>query len=98
MIAGPDRKEMWQFQVGMAAGEGVLQDAWASRTGLSQMAALICNEVQKILQGEPSHLEGRMFITNLRTLTNSSHFFLPDPLCPVCSPIPDDTSESAKSG
>ena len=80
----------------MAAGEGVLRDAWASRTGLSQMATLICKEVQRVLQGEPSNLEERVFITNLRTLTNSSHLFLPDPLCPMCSSIPDDTSELAQ--
>ncbi|MDR7238110.1 TOMM precursor leader peptide-binding protein [Neobacillus drentensis] len=96
LIAGSDRKEMWQFQLRMAAGEGVMQDAWASRTGLSQMAALICNEVQKVLQGEPSHLEERVFIINLRTLTNSNHLFLPNPMCPICRPIPDDTPELAQ--
>ena len=80
----------------MAAGESVPRDAWASRTGLSQMATLIGNEVQRVLQGESSNLEERVFITNLRTLTNSSHFFLPDPLCPMCSSLPDDTSELAQ--
>lgn len=35
-------------------------------------------------------------MTNLRTLSTSSHFFLPDPLCTVCSPIPNDTPASAK--
>ena len=96
MIAGSDRQEMWKLQKRMASGEGVLRDAWASRTGLSHMATLICNEVQRILQGEPSTLEERVFITNLRTLTNFSHLFLPDPLCPSCSSIPDDTSELAQ--
>lgn len=96
LIAGPDRKETWQLQLKVAAGEGLMQDAWASRTGLSQMAALICNEVQKVLQGEPSNLDERVYIINLRTLTNSSHFFLPHPLCPVCSPLPDDSPELAQ--
>jgi ribosomal protein S12 methylthiotransferase accessory factor len=96
MIAEPYRQEMWGFQMRMAAGGGVLRDAWVSRTGLSQMATLICNEVQRVLQGEPSNLEERVFITNLRTLANTSHLFLPDPLCPMCSPLPDDTSELAQ--
>lgn len=96
IIAGSNRQEMWEFQMRMASGEGVLRDAWASRTGLLQMATLICKEVQRVLQGEPSNLEERVFITNLRTLTNSSHFFLPDPLCPMCSSLPDDTSELAQ--
>lgn len=95
LIAGPDRQEMLGLQVRMAAGGGVLRDPWASRTGISQMAILISNEVQRFLHGESGYLEERVFITNLRTLTNSSHFFLPDPLCPICSPIPDDTPELA---
>ncbi|WP_066072473.1 TOMM precursor leader peptide-binding protein [Neobacillus soli] len=96
LIAGTDRKEMLQLQLRNAAGESVMQDAWASRTGLSQMATLICNEVQKVLQGEPSNLEERVFIINLRTLTNSNHLFLPNPLCPICRPLPDDTPELAQ--
>jgi ribosomal protein S12 methylthiotransferase accessory factor len=96
MIAGPDRQEMWELQLRMAESAGIQSDAWATRTGLLQMALLISNEVQKVLQGERAYLEERVFITNLRTFTNSSHFFLPDPLCPACSPLPDDTSESAQ--
>ncbi|HYK73881.1 MAG TPA: TOMM precursor leader peptide-binding protein [Pseudoneobacillus sp.] len=95
LIAGPDRHKMWELQGRIAAGGGMQRDAWASRTGLSQMASLICNEVDKVLNGETSHLEERVFITNMRTLTNYSHLFLPDPLCPMCSQIPDDTSDLA---
>ncbi|GIN94807.1 hypothetical protein J6TS1_06770 [Siminovitchia terrae] len=96
MIAGADSREMWEFQMRMAAEESARQDVWTSRTGLSHMATLICNEVQRFLQRQPSSLEEKVFITNLRTLTNSSHLFLPDPLCPICSHLPDDTSESAQ--
>ncbi|SDM27200.1 TOMM precursor leader peptide-binding protein [Bacillus sp. OK048] len=96
MIAGSDRKEMWQLQLKMAAGVGVMQDAWASRTGLSQMAALICNEVQRVFKGETCNLEERVFIINLRTLTNFIHYFLPNSSCPICSPIPEDTPELAQ--
>ncbi|KMY50127.1 TOMM precursor leader peptide-binding protein [Peribacillus loiseleuriae] len=96
IIAGPDRQEMWQFQMRMVSGKSVQRDAWASRTGLSQMATLICKEVQQFLQGEPNTLEERVFITNLRTLKNSSHLFMLDPLCPLCSSIPDDTPELAQ--
>jgi ribosomal protein S12 methylthiotransferase accessory factor len=96
LIAGPDRLEMWNLQARMGTEASVPRDAWASRTGFSQMALLIVNEVQKVLQGEPSSLEEKMIITNLRTLTTSRHFFLPDPLCPICSPIPEDTAELAQ--
>ncbi|VEF48928.1 bacteriocin biosynthesis docking scaffold, SagD family [Bacillus freudenreichii] len=95
-IAGADSREMWGFQMRLAEGEGVRRDAWASRPGLSQMATLICNEVNRVLQGQPSNLEQKVFITNLKTLMNSSHFFLPDPLCPICGQLPDDAPELAK--
>ncbi|WP_066308054.1 TOMM precursor leader peptide-binding protein [Bacillus sp. FJAT-29814] len=95
LFAGSDRLEMWTLQARMGTEASVPRDAWASRTGLSQMAMLISNGVQKVLQGEPSTLEERISITNLRTLTTSSHFFLPDPLCPICSTIPEDTPELA---
>lgn len=93
MIAGPARKEMLKIQEKVAASERVQSDAWAARSGLLQMAVLISNEVEKIVKGERSSIEEGVFITNLRTLTNSRHFFLPDPLCPVCSTVPDDTAD-----
>lgn len=96
IIAGPDRQEMWEFQGRMPAEEGLQQDAWASQIGLLQMAAFISNEVQRTLQGESSKLEEKVYMMNLRTLSNSLHFFLPDPSCPICSSIPDDTAELAQ--
>ncbi|MBD8006888.1 TOMM precursor leader peptide-binding protein [Bacillus norwichensis] len=96
MIAGADSQEMWELQMGMAAKESAMRDAWASRLGLSQMATLICDEVQRFFQRQTSYLEEKVFITNLRTLTNSSHLFLPDPLCPICSQLPDDTPDIAQ--
>lgn len=96
IIAGADSREMWEFQMKMKVEASSWQDAWVSKTGLSQMANLICSEVQKFFQGIPSNLEERIFITNLKTLTNSSHLFLPDPSCPICSHLPDDTAERAQ--
>lgn len=95
MIAGPDSREMWELQMRMAAAVSVKQDAWASRSGVSQMAILICNEVHRVLQEKPSNLEDKVFITNLRALTNSSHHFMPDPQCLICSHLPDDSAEFA---
>ena len=60
------------------------------------MATLIRNEVRRVLQGESSNLEERVFIMNLRTLSTSSHSFLPDPTCPMCSSLPNDTAELAQ--
>ncbi|SES41194.1 TOMM precursor leader peptide-binding protein [Salipaludibacillus aurantiacus] len=95
MIAGPDRKDMWGLQRRLPAEEGMHQDAWTSRVGLSHMAALISHAVQRILQGESSSLEEKISITNMKTLATSQHIFLPNPTCPMCSSLPEDTSELA---
>ncbi|CEG26320.1 TOMM precursor leader peptide-binding protein [Bacillus sp. B-jedd] len=96
LTAGPDRQEMWQFQAKMAAEKDIRRDAWVSRSGLSQMAELVSHEVGRILKGEASSLEESIYITNLKTLAASRHFFLPDPTCPICSSLPIDTSELAR--
>ena len=96
IMAGPDRQEMWKFQENMAESKSKLQDAWVSHSGLFQMATLFSHEVRRILQGESSNLQERMFMMNLKTLSNSRHHFLPDPTCPMCSSLPNDTAELAQ--
>ncbi|WP_199426690.1 TOMM precursor leader peptide-binding protein [Thermaerobacillus caldiproteolyticus] len=96
LIAGYDRKEMWELQQRMAVQGGIQCDAWASRTGLLQMAHLIVTETQRVLEGSRTYLEERLFLINLKTLKNSCHFFLPDPLCPVCGQLPDDSPAAAR--
>jgi ribosomal protein S12 methylthiotransferase accessory factor len=96
LIAGYDRKEMWELQQRMAMQGGIQRDAWASRTGLLQMAHLIATETQRVLQDSRAHLEERLFLINLKTLKNSCHFFLPDPLCTVCGQLPDDSPTAAR--
>ncbi|MED1467559.1 TOMM precursor leader peptide-binding protein [Bacillus salipaludis] len=96
LLAGPDRLEMSEIHARLTVSSSVTRDAWSSRMGFMQMAIFIGNEVQKVLQGDSSALEERMFITNLKTFTNTRHFFLPDPLCPICSPLPEDSPELAQ--
>lgn len=95
-MAGLDRKEMREMRQRLAAHGGIPRDAWASRTGLLQMACLIVAETQRILQGRRARLEGRVFLINLKTLKSSLHFFLPDPLCSVCGQWPDDSANAAR--
>ena len=96
LMAGRDRKEMWEMQQKLAADGGVSRDAWASRSGLLQIAHLLGAEVRRILLGDQVHSEGRVCLINLKTLKSSWHAFLPDPLCPVCSPLPDDSRTAAR--
>lgn len=96
LIAGYDRKEMWELQQMMAVQGGIQRDAWASRAGLLQMAYLIAAETKRVLEGSRAHLEEKVFLINLKTLKNSCHFFLSDPLCTVCGQLPDDSPTAAQ--
>ncbi|SFJ80699.1 TOMM precursor leader peptide-binding protein, partial [Thermoflavimicrobium dichotomicum] len=96
LMAGFDRKEMWQLEQRLAAYGGRSRDVWASRTGLLQVAHLVVAEAERVLQGRRAHSEGRVFLINLKTLKSSRHFFLPDPQCPVCGRLPDDSPTEAR--
>jgi len=96
LMAGRDRKEMRGLLRRFAEQGGPPADAWASRTGLMHMSLLIANEVRSALQGHRSDSEGRLLLVDLNTLRSSRHFFLPDPLCPVCGSLPDDSPELAR--
>ncbi len=96
LMAGRDRKEMWEIQQRLGTHGGMQRDVWASSTGLLQMAHLLGAEVQKVLQGDQAHSEGRVLLINLKTLKSSWHSFLPDPLCPVCSRLPEDSPTAAR--
>ncbi len=96
VVAGLDRKEMWELQQTGGVHGGIIRNPWASRTGLKQMANLLAAETQRLLQGRRSHLEERLFLINLKTLKSSRHFFLPDPQCSFCGQLPDDSSIAAR--
>lgn len=96
LLGGRDRKEMWMLQRFLDESGGIAHDTWASRSGLIQMSCLIAAESQKVLQASKCSLEERMLLIGMKTLASKSHFFLPDPLCPVCGSIPDDSRELAR--
>jgi len=97
LIAGRDRKENWGLQqkVGHRDDEES-RDVWATSNGLRQMASRIGVEVRRFLQGEKIKLEGRLLIFQLQTLSCSSHYILPDPRCPICGQVTDDTEDAAR--
>jgi ribosomal protein S12 methylthiotransferase accessory factor len=96
LMAGLDRMEMVDLQQKFKTHGGIERDAWASRTGLLQMVHLLAAEVQRFLQGRRASLEGRVFLINLKTLKSSRHSFLPDPQCPVCGQLPNDSPIAAQ--
>lgn len=95
LMAGRERREMLEIDDQLLEGDGVSDDVWGTRTGLLQMAYLIAAEVDKFMNGKETRLEERIFLLNMKTFKSSNHFFLPNPLCPICGELEDDTSDSA---
>ncbi|WP_240414842.1 TOMM precursor leader peptide-binding protein [Paenibacillus periandrae] len=73
-----------------------LDESGISLAGLLHMSCLIEAEVQRVLLGKHALTEGQIYLVNLITLKSSLHFFLPDPLCPACGQLPDDTTTRAR--
>lgn len=96
LIAGRDRRETWGIRQRLTENGGIQSDAWASRTGLIQMAHLLAAESRNVLRRSRSRTEERVVFVNLKTLNVTSHFFLPDPLCPVCGRLPADSRDAAR--
>lgn len=96
LLAGNDRQEMWELQTRQSGQSLVKSDVWASRSGLIQVAQLVAAEAERILQGSRAHTEEQLFLVDMRTLKSSAHFFLPDPQCPICSHVPEDTAEASR--
>lgn len=96
LMAGRDRKEMWGLRQTLAEHGGMPRDAWASRSGLLQVAYLLAAEADRVLQSSRGDLEERVALINLQTLKSSRHSFLPDPQCAVCARLADDSPEAAR--
>ncbi|GKU80089.1 TOMM precursor leader peptide-binding protein [Paenibacillus sp. L3-i20] len=95
LMAGRERREMRALQQRLLDRERIQSDAWASRTGLLQVAHLLVAEAQRMLQGKQVHSDGNVCLINLKSLESTRHFYLPDPLCSVCSQLPEDSSTAA---
>lgn len=96
LLGGQERSEMQEIQQKLLTDRGMEDDPWASDTGILQMAQIIVAETDRIFERKEAYTEGRVFLTDLKTLNGSWHSFLPDSLCPVCSNIPDDSAALAK--
>ncbi|TNJ65870.1 TOMM precursor leader peptide-binding protein [Paenibacillus hemerocallicola] len=78
------------------AGRDPSRGLSTSISGLRHVAHLLMSEAQRALQGSRARLQEHMFIINLNTLESTLHFVLPDPLCPACGILPDDSSKDAR--
>ncbi|MFF2527915.1 TOMM precursor leader peptide-binding protein [Brevibacillus sp. NPDC058079] len=96
LMAGRDRKEMWKVQHMLREKGGIPRDPWSSRSGLLQVAYHVSAEVERIVEGRQAQLSEHIQFIDLQTLTSTRHFFLPNPVCPVCNQLPEDSEEQAR--
>ncbi|WP_201714665.1 TOMM precursor leader peptide-binding protein [Rossellomorea arthrocnemi] len=96
LLGGKERTEMREVQRHLSEIGGMTKDPWASGTGVLHLAHIITAEAVRVLEGAKPHSQGRVCLTDLKTLNSSWHSFVPDSLCPMCSQIPDDSPELAR--
>ncbi|MEV5029564.1 TOMM precursor leader peptide-binding protein [Paenibacillus sp. LPE1-1-1.1] len=96
LMAGNDRKEMWEIQEQHYMHGGTSPDIWSSSIGLLHMAHVIAAEVRRVLAGSVAQTENRLMLIHLQTLNSSLHFFLPDPLCPICGQVTKDSAAASQ--
>ncbi|WP_337820802.1 TOMM precursor leader peptide-binding protein [Amycolatopsis sp. A1MSW2902] len=69
---------------------------WITPMAASIVARLVGDEVGALLAtSEPRRCSGAMLVIDLRSLDVRRHRFLPDPRCPRCGRLPEDTPELA---
>ncbi|MEK8132612.1 TOMM precursor leader peptide-binding protein [Paenibacillus filicis] len=96
-LAGHDSEEKLELLMSRLLRPGsAASKTYASRTGLQQAANLIAMETQRIWEGQPAQTERSLYLLNLRTLQASLHPLLPNPLCPICGNLPEDSAEAAR--
>jgi ribosomal protein S12 methylthiotransferase accessory factor len=96
IMAGRERIEMFDVRQQIKERKDSSRDAWASNNGLFQMSLWVADAAHKVLQGDQSNLKEGILLINLITQKISRHTFLPDPLCPVCGHLPDDSPIDAR--
>jgi ribosomal protein S12 methylthiotransferase accessory factor len=69
--------------------------AWLTTFAVDTIAGLAAAELEALHAGRTPRTAGAVLTVDLRTLATGVHPYLPDPLCPACSTMPDDTPEAA---
>ncbi|MFC0437058.1 TOMM precursor leader peptide-binding protein [Kutzneria buriramensis] len=71
--------------------------SWLTALGSHAVAALAVEEVRRLVDGSaPPRTDRAVLHLHLDDITVTTHRLLPDPLCPACGSLPDDTAERAE--
>jgi len=68
---------------------------WLTGFGVQAVAAMVADEVSRVIDGGAPTLTGRLVTVRLDTLATRVHQVLPDPRCPDCGRLPVDGADDA---
>lgn len=68
---------------------------WLTTFACDTVATLVEADLRAAAAGEGPRTRSALVFVSLADLSVRTHRFLPDPLCPVCGVLPDDTAERA---
>ncbi|NOU94484.1 TOMM precursor leader peptide-binding protein [Paenibacillus sp. LMG 31456] len=96
-MAGREREEMDGLLMSLISPEHPPHPvAELPPAGLRHMAHILSAETARVLRGDEVLSEGKVYLINLNNLNTTIHYVLPDPICPVCGQLPDDSKEAAE--
>jgi ribosomal protein S12 methylthiotransferase accessory factor len=69
---------------------------WLTTFSTDGIAALVADEIEALASGTTPRSASALLRVSLADLTVRTHRVLPEPLCPVCGELPEDTAERAR--
>jgi ribosomal protein S12 methylthiotransferase accessory factor len=70
--------------------------AWLTTLACDTVAVLVTDELDRIARHRTLRTRNAVLYVDLQDLTVTRHRFLPEPLCPDCGELPDDSPELAE--
>jgi ribosomal protein S12 methylthiotransferase accessory factor len=71
------------------------RSSWLTAFAVSAVAAVTVGEVVALSQGRIPRTQGAVMTVELDRLETEVHPLVPDPLCPLCGALPEDTAGAA---
>ncbi|MBB6732581.1 TOMM precursor leader peptide-binding protein [Cohnella zeiphila] len=96
LAAGHDFGDNREPLMSLFAHGVVPRDPAASDWGILQMGFLVAREARNVLTGAPARTDEAVYRIDLKTLESTRHRFLPNPQCPYCGGLPEDSPEGAR--
>jgi ribosomal protein S12 methylthiotransferase accessory factor len=81
-----ERKTLFEHHAERLAGPS----AWLTEFAVHTIAGIAAAELTALREHRTPRTAGAVIVVDLCRLTTEVHPFLPDPRCPVCSPLPPD--------